>query len=137
MLEILFLGLLAARCFAGSTQSFLTDQHDNNCGDSLFHTHSGQCDQTILTLETLKDVPSPPLEVHPLIVSGPSHNRVDLVFFSDGYLLEEKNKFIQDALRLAQDISANQTFATVNPLLNFWAAFSPSNEVGYAPVFEF
>lgn len=28
--------------------------------------------------------PSPPLEILPLIVSGPSDNRVDLVFFSDG-----------------------------------------------------
>lgn len=29
-------------------------------------------------------VPSPPLEIQPLVVSGPSSNRVDLVFFSDG-----------------------------------------------------
>ena len=29
-------------------------------------------------------VPSPPLEVVPLIMSGPSTNRVDFVFFSDG-----------------------------------------------------
>lgn len=29
-------------------------------------------------------LPSPPLEVIPLIFSGPSTNRVDLVFFSDG-----------------------------------------------------
>ena len=30
------------------------------------------------------DVASPPLQMQPLIVSGPSRNRVDLVFFSDG-----------------------------------------------------
>lgn len=29
-------------------------------------------------------VPSPPLEIEPLVVSGPASNRVDLVFFSDG-----------------------------------------------------
>ena len=43
--------------------------------------------------------------------------------------MEEKGKFVQDALRLAEDISGNQTFYTVKPLLNFWAAFTPSKEV--------
>ncbi|KAJ7766478.1 IgA peptidase M64-domain-containing protein [Mycena maculata] len=75
-------------------------------------------------------VPSPPLEIQPLVVSGPSSNRVDLVFFSDGYLQEEREKFIQDATRLASDISSNQTFDTVKPLMNFWAAFTPSKESG-------
>ncbi|KAG6879333.1 hypothetical protein C0992_003467 [Termitomyces sp. T32_za158] len=45
-------------------------------------------------------------------------------------LPEERQKFIRDAARLAEDISTNQTFATVKPLLNFWAAFSPSKESG-------
>ncbi|KAJ3995315.1 IgA peptidase M64-domain-containing protein [Lentinula boryana] len=72
----------------------------------------------------------PSLEILPLIVSGPSKNRVDLVFFSDGYLLKEKAKFIQDALRLAEDVSGNQTFNTVKPLMNFWAAFTASEESG-------
>ncbi|KIL67724.1 hypothetical protein M378DRAFT_185341 [Amanita muscaria Koide BX008] len=71
-----------------------------------------------------------PLEVHPLIVSGPTSNRVDLVFFSDGYVESELPKFLQDSMRLAKDISSNQTFNTVKPLLNFWAAFSPSKESG-------
>ncbi|KAJ7134230.1 IgA peptidase M64-domain-containing protein [Mycena epipterygia] len=75
-------------------------------------------------------VPSPPLEIQPLVVSGPSSNRVDLVFFSDGYLQEERKKFIEDATRLANDISGNQTFNTVKPLMNFWAAFTPSKESG-------
>ena len=42
---------------------------------------------------------------------------------------EEKDKFLEDAMRLAQDVSNNQTFYTVKPLLNFWAAFTPSKEV--------
>ncbi|KAJ7234463.1 IgA peptidase M64-domain-containing protein [Mycena rebaudengoi] len=75
-------------------------------------------------------VPPPPLEIAPLIVSGPSDNRVDLVFFSDGYLPEEKVKFIEDATWLAAAISSNQTYNTVKPLLNFWAAFTPSKESG-------
>jgi hypothetical protein len=94
----------------------------------------------------------PQLEVHPLVVSGRSRNRVDLTFFSDGCELEaqhrcfqrpclytlhridtidEKDKFLADAKRLALDMSQNQTFATVQPLMNFWAAFSPSREVRY------
>jgi len=44
-------------------------------------------------------------------------------------LAEEREKFVSDALRLAEDVSKNQTFNTVQPLLNFWAAFSPSKEV--------
>ncbi|KAJ7646200.1 IgA peptidase M64-domain-containing protein [Mycena rosella] len=75
-------------------------------------------------------VSNPPLEILPLVVSGPSSNRVDLIFFSDGYLQEERGKFIEDATRLANDISSNQTFNTVKPLMNFWAAFTPSNESG-------
>ena len=93
----------------------------------------------------------PPLEVIPLIVSGPSTNRVNLMFFSDGCefvyssshfyffqpfydfrradVTDERDKFIEDARRLAEDVSTNQTFNTVQPLLNFWAAFSPSKEV--------
>ena len=41
----------------------------------------------------------------------------------------EYDKFTADAMRLAMDISGNQTFNTVKPLLNLWAAFSASNEV--------
>ncbi len=44
-------------------------------------------------------------------------------------LLGDKPKFLEDAKRLADDISNKQTFDTVKPLVNFWAAFSPSNEV--------
>ncbi|KAI8986267.1 IgA peptidase M64-domain-containing protein [Trametes punicea] len=73
---------------------------------------------------------TPPLEVLPLIASGDSSNRVNLVFFADGYTSGEKDKFIKDAMRLAEDISGNQTFYTVKPLLNFWAAFTPSRESG-------
>lgn len=43
--------------------------------------------------------------------------------------MEEERKFFADSMKLAQDISNNQTFATVKPLLNFFAAFTPSKEV--------
>ena len=41
----------------------------------------------------------------------------------------EKDKFFDDATWLSEDITANVTFNTVKPLLNFWAAFTASNEV--------
>ncbi|KAG8927206.1 hypothetical protein FRC01_007830 [Tulasnella sp. 417] len=75
-------------------------------------------------------VTPPPLVIRPLFISGPSENRVDLVFFSDGYTNEESEKFFSDAYRLAKDMSQNQTFAPVSPLQNYWAAFSPSTESG-------
>ncbi|KAG9019278.1 hypothetical protein FRB90_004547 [Tulasnella sp. 427] len=71
-----------------------------------------------------------PLEIRPLFVSGPSENRIDLVFFSDGYTSDESEKFFKDALYLAQDMSQNQAFAPLSPLQNYWAAFSPSPESG-------
>jgi len=43
------------------------------------------------------------------------------------------DKFFQDAKRLADDVSQNQTFYTVKPLLNFWGAFTPSEEVKRPP----
>jgi hypothetical protein len=100
----------------------------------------------------LLDVPVPPLEVVSLLQSGPSDNRIDLAFFSDGCAfssvflhatssvftyctdtMRERDKFLDDAMRLVTDLSANQTFATVRPLLNFWAVFSPSQEVSALP----
>ncbi|CAE6342652.1 unnamed protein product [Rhizoctonia solani] len=43
---------------------------------------------------------------------------------------DEKQKFLDDATRLARAIRVNQTYAPVAPLINFWGAFAPSNESG-------
>ena len=37
---------------------------------------------------------------------------------------------------LADDLAYNQTFTTVQPLMNFWAAFTPSNEVSFLSISE-
>jgi hypothetical protein len=62
-----------------------------------------------------------------------------LFFFSDvqSHLMmfmcadteEEKDKFFDDALALATDLTDGQTFADVLPVMNFWAGFSASAEV--------
>ncbi|KAI1120545.1 IgA peptidase M64-domain-containing protein [Nemania abortiva] len=77
-----------------------------------------------------QDVAPPPLEIRPLIVNGPSSNRIDLIFFGDGYTEDEKDKFFADAMTLAVAVTDGQTFADVVPLMNFWAGFSPSAESG-------
>jgi len=41
----------------------------------------------------------------------------------------DKDIFFRDATRLAHDMCYNQTFNSVQPLLNFWAAFTPSEDV--------
>ena len=43
--------------------------------------------------------------------------------------IDEKDKFYADAQMLADDLAYNQTFTSVKPLMNFWAAFTPSREV--------
>lgn len=35
-------------------------------------------------LQALESAAPPPLDIQPLIVTGPSENRVDLIFFGDG-----------------------------------------------------
>ncbi|GLB38192.1 putative igA Peptidase M64 [Lyophyllum shimeji] len=118
-------------CYCAGPQSVLQVQEQSLASLELRPSLSEKCEAVYPLLKDRNPVvSSPPLEVHPLVVSGPSSNRVDLVFFSDGYLPAERDKFLEDAARLAGDISANQTFATVRPLLNFWAAFSPSKESG-------
>ncbi|KAH6908880.1 IgA peptidase M64-domain-containing protein [Coprinopsis sp. MPI-PUGE-AT-0042] len=70
------------------------------------------------------------IEVRPLVIAGPSANRVDFVFFSDGYLASERDKFFADAQRLVDDIVHNQTFSVLAPIMNLWGVFTASNESG-------
>ncbi|KAI5831700.1 hypothetical protein K523DRAFT_409564 [Schizophyllum commune Tattone D] len=82
--------------------------------------------------QPLTALPLPPsMEVRPLMEHGPPENRVDLMFFSDGYLPTEKAQFFADAQMLATGlIAGNKTYNSVAPLLNMWAAFTPSGESG-------
>ncbi|TRM62161.1 IgA peptidase M64-domain-containing protein [Schizophyllum amplum] len=75
--------------------------------------------------------PPPPMELRSLMAHGPSENRIDLVFFADGYLASEKAAFFGDAMMLAEGLVAgNKTYGSVEPLLNMWAAFTASAESG-------
>ncbi|KAH9011023.1 IgA peptidase M64-domain-containing protein [Lactarius pseudohatsudake] len=108
---------------------------DKTLAEVLPTTATGASQQDAFTLsgngsEDLSQEGAIPLEVTEITVSGPSSNRVDVTFFSDGYCASERDKFISDVTRLVKEISANQTFHSVAPLLNFWAAFTPSEESG-------
>ncbi|KIJ37201.1 hypothetical protein M422DRAFT_33889 [Sphaerobolus stellatus SS14] len=73
----------------------------------------------------------PELEMIPLHVSGETLNRVDFVIFADGYVVEDRNKFLHDAEQLAQEVlQPNQPLHALRHLINFWGAFTLSENSG-------
>ncbi|KAF9533177.1 IgA peptidase M64-domain-containing protein [Crepidotus variabilis] len=138
-----FVSLHLGSSFGTYTKKYQPPSHHPDCKLQAGSQHDSDLDdnsksQLQAYLNTISppcqsgasEVQIPPLDIQPLIVSGPSANRNNLVFFSDGYTQTEHTKFLSDALRLAEDVSKNETFNTVQPLLNFWAAFTPSNHSG-------
>ncbi|CAE7158838.1 unnamed protein product [Rhizoctonia solani] len=105
---------------------------DNNMAHECSNTIRVPASASVHPQLVLSKSPAPRLDVHalPNLITGPIPNRINIVFFSDGYIAEEQQKFLDDATRLARAISINQTYAPVAPLLNFWGAFTPSNQSG-------
>jgi hypothetical protein len=68
--------------------------------------------------------------VFPVVSSGDSSNRVDLVFMGDGYTKSQKKLFRDDIERLVDDMFRDVTFASYLPLLNIWGLFRESAESG-------
>nr|XP_031859609.1 uncharacterized protein CI109_004884 [Kwoniella shandongensis]KAA5526681.1 hypothetical protein CI109_004884 [Kwoniella shandongensis] len=78
-------------------------------------------------------VPAPPqgMKLYPLHISGKEDERVNLMFFADGYTFDEEAKFVHDATKLKDDIvSPKGAMFHVAHLLNIWATFVPSNISG-------
>jgi len=48
------------------------------------HQWDGEYADDTPYLQEKQNVPPPPLDIRPLIVNGPSSNRVDIIFFGDG-----------------------------------------------------
>ncbi|MDB2447413.1 M64 family metallopeptidase [bacterium] len=69
-------------------------------------------------------------EVVTLVHSGPSENRVDVVFMGDGYTIEERDLFFSDMRRMVDDMFREQTFRSYLPLFNVHVVFRASNESG-------
>ncbi len=72
----------------------------------------------------------PGSEVRTLIEQGPVANRIDLTIVGDGYTLDEKDRFFEDAERLTRDLFGQSTFFSYLPLFNVHAVFVPSRESG-------
>ncbi len=69
-------------------------------------------------------------EVMTLVDSGPSDNRIDLVFMGDGYTQGEREKFIEDMKRLSRDMFEGETFSSYLPLFNVHAVYRVSRQSG-------
>ena len=72
----------------------------------------------------------PGAEVRTLINQGPVQNRIDLTIVGDGYTEEQKEKFFEDAQKIADDLFGQDTFATYLGLFNVHAVFVPSETSG-------
>lgn len=69
-------------------------------------------------------------ELFTIVESGPSANRIDLVFMGDGYTQAERQKFISDIQRMVNDMFVGDTFASYLPVFNVYAVFRASNVSG-------
>jgi hypothetical protein len=69
-------------------------------------------------------------ELRIIVEQGPPKNRINLTILGDGYTLDEKEKFFQDAKRISKDLFEAKAFASYLPLFNIYAVFVPSNESG-------
>lgn len=69
-------------------------------------------------------------EVVTLVESGPSSNRIDLVFMGDGYTVAERAKFFDDIQRIVRDMFEGPTYKSYLPVFNVHAVFRASNESG-------
>ena len=70
------------------------------------------------------------LEIRPLRETGPSSNRIDVVFMGDGYTAEQREEMFADMERLVDDMWGDVTFASYLPVFNIWALYEESAETG-------
>lgn len=65
-----------------------------------------------------------------LVNNGPSSQKVDLVFLSEGYLDEQKYKFFSDAERFQKQFFQWHPYDKLTDKFNIYAVFMPSEETG-------
>lgn len=70
------------------------------------------------------------IEIRPIRETGPSSNRIDVVFMGDGYMMDERAKHFEDMERLTDDMWGDVTFASFLPVFNIWALHEESAETG-------
>jgi len=69
-------------------------------------------------------------EIVAVINTGPSANRIDVVFMGDGYTETERERFFDDIKRLTTDMWEGVTFKSYLPLFNVWALYRASAQSG-------
>jgi hypothetical protein len=98
---------------------------NDNSFQQLFRT---EIDPEKTTL--IREAANPGSEVLELFSSGPAQLKVDLAFVAEGYRVEEKEKFHQDALRLMSVFFSQQPYGSLKERFNVRAIFHPSLESG-------
>jgi|WetSurMetagenome_2_1015567.scaffolds.fasta_scaffold23535_5 hypothetical protein len=82
------------------------------------------------TEAVVQDVPSPEDEVIELAKAGDPHQRVDLVFLSEGYAKGERAKFEADLKRVSSWLFEVEPYKGARELFNLRGVFRPSPESG-------
>ncbi|WVQ96795.1 hypothetical protein IAU59_003902 [Kwoniella sp. CBS 9459] len=130
--NVIFLGAVAA--YGESQQHFLGHDLATYGRDPAIIDHPlypPRVDYAALQDDDGLAPPPEGMKLHRLHVSGQREERVNLMFFADGYTVEDEHKFVADATKLTDDIvSPSGAMSHVADLLNVWAAFVPSNHSG-------
>jgi len=69
-------------------------------------------------------------EIIPIVKTGPSANRIDVVLMGDGYTASQRDLFVSDITRLVKEMFEDITFKSYLPLFNIWALYRPSTDSG-------
>lgn len=78
----------------------------------------------------ITESPSRRDSVYAMVVSGPPHDRVDILIIGEGYTLEERGKFESDLKKYADVFFSWQPYKNNRGKFNFRGIFSPSPEDG-------
>ncbi|WP_313175965.1 M64 family metallopeptidase [Massilia sp.] len=80
--------------------------------------------------DVVKQQPPAPAKPIPILVSGPSPQKVDLLILGDGYTAADMKKFEADARRLSQHLFTVSPFKERANDFNVWALAVPTTESG-------
>jgi hypothetical protein len=80
--------------------------------------------------DVVKQQPQAPAKPIPILVSGPSPQKVDLLILGDGYTATDMKKFEADARRLSQHLFTVSPFKERANDFNVWALAVPTTESG-------
>lgn len=76
-----------------------------------------------------QEIPEPQ-QVSEIVVNGNIESKIDLVILAEGYTINEKTKFIDDAKRISDYLFAEEPFKSEKQHFNIRAVFIPSEESG-------